>query len=140
LPTLPNSSRVTYGTIGSRFCVSVTEIVNLVKALAHPLLSKLAGETNTEKSSKGFTDCRFTQGWKDNALELSEQDLQLHIDKLVLIQEKAVEFHTIVSNWVVVDFLEELARVLNRLVKIALYRNAQRDGCSDDDYDDNIVI
>lgn len=135
---MTTSSKVIDGPVGSRFCISVTEIVKLVKALAHPLLYKLSGETNTKKISKGFTDCRFTEGWKDNALELSEPDLQLHIDKLVLIQEKAVEFHTIVSNWVVVDFLEELARVLNRLVKIALYRNAQRDGCSDDDYDDNI--
>lgn len=135
---MTSGSKVIDGPVGSRFCVSVSEIVKLVKALAHPLLYKLAGETNTKKNNKDFTDCRFTQGWKDNALELSEPDLQLHIDKLVLIQEKAVEFHTIVSNWVVVDFLEELARVLNRLVKIALYRNAQRDGCSDDDYDDNI--
>lgn len=133
-----SGSKVVDGPAGSRFCVSVSEIVKLVKALAHPLLYNIAGGANTKKNSKDFTDCRFTQGWKDNALELSEPDLQLHIDKLVLIQEKVVEFHTTVSNWVVVDFLEELARVLNRLVKIALYRNAQRDGCSDDDYDDNI--
>lgn len=135
---MTTDSKVIDGPVGSKFCISVTEIVKLVKALAHPLLYKLAGETNPKKSNKGFTDCRFTEGWKDNALELSEPDLQLHIDKLVLLQEKAVEFDTIVSNWVVVDFLEELTRVLNRLVKIALYRNAQRDGCSDDDYDDNI--
>lgn len=138
-PTDMNSgSKVIDAPAGSRFCVSVSEIVKLVKALAHPLLYNIAGGTNTKKNSKDFTDCRFTQGWKDNALELSEPDLQLHIDKLVLIQEKVVEFHTTVSNWVVVEFLEELARVLNRLVKIALYRNAQRDGCSDDDYDDSI--
>ena len=35
---------------------------------------------------------------------LSKPDLQLHIDKLVLIQKKVVEFHTTISNWNVVDF------------------------------------
>ena len=52
---MTNNNRVIDGTVGSRFCVSVTEIVNRVKALAHPLLNKLAPETNTENNSKCFT-------------------------------------------------------------------------------------
>ncbi|GLJ30899.1 hypothetical protein SUGI_0614790 [Cryptomeria japonica] len=110
--------------IVSKYCMSITEIVKLVKALAHPLLYS---------TTKSFSDNKFVQ----SSSELSESDLQLNIEKLEVMKEKAAELGGRSVSWAAVDFLQVLVGVLNRLVKIALYRNAQRDGCSDECDDDD---
>ncbi|KAH9290877.1 hypothetical protein KI387_034994 [Taxus chinensis] len=122
-----NISMEANNTTASGFGISITEIVKLVKALAHPLLYSFT----KIKRNKSFSD-------HNTSTELSESDLQLHIEKLGAIKERAVELGGKVSVPVpVVDFCQELVGVLNRLVKIALYRNAQKDGyyCSDNEYE-----